>query len=156
MARKEIHNRAEWEQLVGRCVLAFNDLEHQAIVLMCCLPECHFPKTAKTLDMSFRLSLLLEALERSEDPQRIELRSILSEAQDLLKKRNLLAHGPMVFEFRRNPGGSGVSINGAIQSLRNSHKRLTYTEVEALAAHVDELATRLTQAIEPVLHEMPE
>lgn len=120
-----------WALAVGTFVLAFGDIEHTAIALLGCLPECRIPKTAPNLDLRRRFDMLNEVLGRSNDEEYTAVLLALRRVEKLLEQRNLLAHNGVWFDIYKD--GDRVVISQSLVSARNRAKRLTLKQVQELA-----------------------
>lgn len=131
-----------WALAVGTFVLAFGDIEHTAIALLGCLPECRIPKTAPLIDLRRRFEILTEVLERSGDPEYRAALAAMKRVETLLDQRNLLAHNGVWFDIYRD--GDRVMISQSLVSARNRARRLALTQVEELAAQARSAAAEFS------------
>lgn len=133
-----------WEIAVGQFMLAFGHVEHTTIALLCCLPECKIPKTAKSLPLATRINLLQEVLPRGDRPEYSEVLKTLSIVNVLVRRRNLVAHNTVWFDFYKD--GDKVMFTQHLMSARDRKVRLNLEEMQKLAGDVKEASQNFTFA----------
>src|SRR5690242_10626716 len=97
-------NHEEWEALVGKALLRFGDIELVSIKCLALLPKDRIGATAARLDFGRRVELIVELLE-ARDGRTSNLDAILhgmKRAKSLARKRNLIAHNPVMLNLYVN------------------------------------------------------
>ncbi len=129
----------DWEQAVGKFILALGGIEHTTISFFRVLPGCVLPKSAPKISLGLRIEMLKEALGRHQEVEYVEALRAIKAVDRLVSDRNLVAHNGVVFDFYTD--GESIKITSHLTSSRNGEKRLSLEQMQTLAlkAHVANL-----------------
>lgn len=136
----------QWARAVGRFMLAFGDIEHTTIACLCGIPSDSIGRVSAKIGLGLRLDLLQAVLEGKTQPEYESLASVTDRISKFLNNRNLVAHNPVQFSFYRNSDDGGILIQPELVSTRDRSKRLTFEQLEELAAKAEELAYAFSDA----------
>lgn len=103
-------DRAEWTKVIGEFMVAFNDIEHVIDLCIENLASDGVAKFSKSLELSFRCSLLTALLDdfNCESKAREAFKSTIDRIGGLTTSRNLIAHNSPIttvyMDTRKNVG----------------------------------------------------
>jgi hypothetical protein len=133
---------AEWELLVGKAILRFGDIE---LVSVKYLQLFGTSKSDQRRDFSERADLIIKHLE-SNSERNAELDELLrgyTQAKELAKNRNLIAHNPVMLSLYVNEDQTESFAHHAITSARKESWTLDLEGLKEYTAEVEDLSSRL-------------
>lgn len=138
---------SEWESAIGKCFLSFGSIEYWIHSCLIYLSISEAPKFISNLPLSSRLELLSELLSQHKF-RNIDFSAIKNDIKDvqaLSKKRNLIAHNPLMFEFYEAEAGT-LKVTPKIISIKNRNHRITLAELNEFSKEAESLAGRLAKS----------
>jgi hypothetical protein len=141
-------NHEEWEALVGKALLRFGDIELVSIKCLAWLPKDKIGATTARMDFGRRVDLLIELLEAREgrDSHLDAILSGMKQAKGLARKRNLIAHNPVMLNLYVNEDETQHMAEYSISSARSEGQTMDLAELKEFAAEVDDLSATLWMA----------
>jgi hypothetical protein len=138
----------EWEALVGKALLRFGDIELISIKCLAWLPKDKIGAAAAKLGFGSRVDILLELLAARETrDSRLEAIMIgMKRAKELAKKRNLIAHNPVMLNLYVNKDETEHLAEYSISSARSEGQTMDLDELREFAAEVEDLSATLWMA----------
>jgi hypothetical protein len=138
----------EWEALVGKALLRFGDIEYVSVRCLSLIPLDRISDAGGRLSFSNRADLLIELLEGREirGPQLESILSGLKRAKGLARKRNLLAHNPLMLSLYMNEDKTEHVAEYAISSVRSNSDTMDLAALKEFAADVEALSSELWMA----------
>lgn len=133
----------EWEQAVGRFVLALGDIERTTIMFLSVLPDCAAIKLPMKIPLRRRFEIVAESLARHPEQVYIDSLSALKVAEELIPSRNFVAHNGLSLSIHAD--GDFVKIVSHLESARDRTKRLSLVQMQELAGRADRAAFQLGQ-----------
>jgi hypothetical protein len=135
----------KWAVEVGRFILAFGDIEHTSVACLAGIPTESLGKVSTKMALGLRLEVLVAVLSSKQAADYKSLATVVAAVKRFVDKRNLVAHNPVQFSFYQKTG-EGVSIQPELVSTRDRTKRLTFSQLVALADEAERLADAFTEA----------
>jgi hypothetical protein len=135
----------EWESLVGRALLRFGDIEYVSVRCLDVIPGERLFASTSGLEFSRRVDILLEILNNRKEltPPLSKLRDAFKRAKELAKKRNLIAHNPLMLSLYVNHETQESAATYRIDSARSAKHSITLDELKEFSAEVDDLAATI-------------
>lgn len=136
---------AKWQAAVGKAIIRFGDIELISLKCLAHIPQDKIADAAARLEFSRRASLLIELLEarpRLSDP----LKGLLDgfkRARELVAKRNLIAHNPVLLDIYVQLGTRDVLTERTIRSARSKTTTLTLEQLQEFADDVANLSSEM-------------
>ena len=144
-APSTVSNHLEWEALVGRALLRFGDIEYVSIRCLQVIPRDRITSSISKMDFSRRADVLLEILDNRKDLTQplLKLREGFKRAKELAKKRNIIAHNPLMLSLYVDTKTYESTATYRIDSARSENHSVTLDELKEFAAEVDDLAATM-------------
>lgn len=129
----------EWEIYTGRLIVSFGDIELLTYKLFEIWLES---KSSKDYTLGKRLDKLIGYVDRleTEDGKKQKIKDLLIEAKKLNRKRNQIAHNPILL---RKFDNSNSVYERAIVDLRGKNETLSLEELHEDADAADSLKSEL-------------
>lgn len=133
-----------WESLVGKAILRFGDIELVSIKCLEVIPTDDISESTARLGFAQRAELLIEILEARIDrtPDLDQLLECLKRAKPLAKKRNLIAHNPVMLDIFVNEDETQMLAEHSITHAR-SDETMSLEDLKEFAAAVEDLSSKL-------------
>lgn len=137
---------ALWESLVGKAILRFGDIELVSIKCLEVIPSDEIGESTARLGFAQRAELLIEILEAraNRTPDLNQLLECFKRAKPLAKKRNLIAHNPVMLDIFVNEDETKMLAEHSITHAR-SGETMDLDDLKEFAAAVEDLSAELWQ-----------
>jgi len=144
-----IDTKGEWSAAIGQLFIAFGQIEHITIAFLHSKTPTKKEVIGKS-NFSKRVDLIVRFLKKSTDLNHKEFISLLREAQKLSKKRNLIAHNPLLLEVFQFADGSNYKRE-FIASSRTPQERMSLEELKLLSSNASATLNLLYKCCNTVL-----
>jgi hypothetical protein len=138
----------EWEALVGKALLRFGDIEYVSLRCLSHIPKDRIANSAGRLPFASRADLIIEMLEarsdRSADLERVL--GCIRRAKTLAKRRNLIAHNPLMLSLYINEDETEHTAEYSISSARSGAETMDLASLKEFAAEVEDVSSELWMA----------
>lgn len=139
-----LEQAASWESLVGKAILRFGDIELVSLKCLEVIPADKVAESTARLAFAQRAELLIEILEARVDRTRDlnQLLDCFKRAKPLAKKRNLIAHNPVMLDIFVNEDETQMLAEDSITHAR-SGETMGLEDLKEFAAAVEDLSSEL-------------
>lgn len=136
---------AEWEELIGKSFRQFAEIEYISVKCLSLIPTDKISDAASRLTFGQRASILIEILEAREnrDQHTESLLDGFKRAKALSKKRNLIAHNPMVMNIYLDEDKIAHKVEHKIARTRGKERSIDLAELRRFAAEVEKVSAVL-------------
>lgn len=145
----------KWATQIGRVFIAFGSIEYITIQCLKTIPTDNIFKSTRNFQLTSRIELIQDLLEPLSDAEVERFVALLQRAKDLAKKRNLLAHNPLMLNVYVNEEND-FRMQETVASLRDERKHMTYEELKSLALEAEDLASQLYGGMQAVFRAVQE
>lgn len=136
-----IDTRGEWSAAIGELFIAFGQIEHITIAFLNSQTQTKKEIIGKS-NFSKRVDLIVKSLKKSTDSNHKEFISLLKKAKELSKKRNLIAHNPLLLEVFQFADGSNYKRE-IIASSRAPKECMSLKELKILSNDASSILSKL-------------
>lgn len=133
---------------MGKALLRFGDIELISIKCLAWIPKDKIGAAAAKLNFGSRVDLLLELLEAREarDAHLETIMIGMKRAKELARKRNLIAHNPVLLNLYVNDDETEQLVQYSISSARSEGQTIDLDELREFADEVSDLSSTLWMA----------
>lgn len=132
----------EWQNLIGRAIIASGDIELASYKCLTYLPSDDIFEIVADLPFAKRVDLICKIIEEKPLPDdlRADFLQLLSKAKKSAETRNLIAHNPVQISVYKHEKSGDVFLRPEIQAIRKKNKVMTLTDMRKFTAEVEELS----------------
>jgi len=133
--------REEWEQLIGKAILSFAEIELITYHFLKHIPQDDIFQAVSRLSFGHRVDLILRILNgRNGLPDVGEkFKENLQKARKLTEVRNLIAHNPTMLDVYEHRESGAIGVERTIRAVRNQQRFLDLAGLKEYAAEVEDL-----------------
>ncbi len=143
--KKTALNLQEWQQLVGKSIIAFGDIELVTYNCLTYLPSEHIFEVVSDLSFAKRIELISRIIESKDIPANLRdnFLELLAKAKEKAQVRNIIAHNPVQMSIYEHQKTGEILFQPEIAKIKKGNKVITIKDLQRFAEEVEELSVNL-------------